>query len=102
MPEDQRMQFRIGVHLGDVIQKSDGTDLRATGSTSPHGSSDWPQPRWHLGLGRRARRGSRASVTAQFVDQGEQRVKNIDHPVRALRLPVPAAQPPASQPARPV
>ncbi|MGL6112656.1 MAG: adenylate/guanylate cyclase domain-containing protein [Rubrivivax sp.] len=24
-PEDRRMRFRIGVHLGDVIEKSDGT-----------------------------------------------------------------------------
>jgi adenylate cyclase len=25
LPDDQRMRFRIGVHLGDVIEKSDGT-----------------------------------------------------------------------------
>ncbi|HYA20928.1 MAG TPA: adenylate/guanylate cyclase domain-containing protein, partial [Burkholderiales bacterium] len=25
VPEDQRMRFRIGVHLGDVIEKPDGT-----------------------------------------------------------------------------
>ena len=24
-PEDRRMRFRIGVHLGDVIEKADGT-----------------------------------------------------------------------------
>ena len=25
IPEDRRMRFRIGVHLGDVIEKADGT-----------------------------------------------------------------------------
>lgn len=25
VPEDRRMRFRIGVHLGDVIEKADGT-----------------------------------------------------------------------------
>ena|SRR5664279_3413289 len=25
VPEDHRMSFRVGVHLGDVIEKSDGT-----------------------------------------------------------------------------
>lgn len=24
-PRDQRMRFRIGIHLGDVIEKADGT-----------------------------------------------------------------------------
>lgn len=25
VPEDRRMRFRIGIHMGDVIEKSDGT-----------------------------------------------------------------------------
>src|SRR5512132_498628 len=39
---DRRMQFRIGVNLGDVIEESDGT-IYGTASTSPHA---WrPSPR---------------------------------------------------------
>jgi len=34
---DKRIDFRIGIHLGDVVEESDG-DLMATGSTSPRGS----------------------------------------------------------------
>jgi len=88
-PEDQRMRFRIGVHLGDVIQKSDGTiygdgvnvaarleQLAAAGgisvSDAVHGAVQ-------------------GKVTAQFVDQGEQRVKNIDHPVRAFAVSFPGS-----------
>ena len=30
MPTDQRIEFRIGIHLGDVVQESDG-DLMGDG-----------------------------------------------------------------------
>jgi hypothetical protein len=33
---DKRIEFRIGIHLGDVVEESDG-DLMATASISPHG-----------------------------------------------------------------
>jgi len=88
-PEDQRMRFRIGVHLGDVILKNDGTiygdgvnvaarleQLAAAGgisvSDAVHGAVQ-------------------GKVMAQFVDQGEQRVKNINHPVRAFAVSVPGS-----------
>ena len=32
-PEDQRIVFRIGIHLGDVVEESDG-DLMGDGATS--------------------------------------------------------------------
>jgi len=40
---DKRIEFRIGIHLGDVVEESDGDlmgdgDLMATASTSPR---DW-------------------------------------------------------------
>jgi adenylate cyclase len=37
LPTDRRIVFRIGVHLGDVVEESDG-DLLATASISPR---DW-------------------------------------------------------------
>ena len=37
VPEDRRIVFRIGIHLGDIVEESDG-DLMGDGSTSPR---DW-------------------------------------------------------------
>lgn len=84
VPEDRCMQFRIGVHLGDVIEKSDGTiygdgvniAARLEGLAEPGGItvSDAVQ-----GV-------VRGKVPASFADQGEQTVKNIPQPVRAFSV----------------
>jgi len=34
VPQDRRIEFRIGIHLGDVVEESDG-DLMGDGATSP-------------------------------------------------------------------
>jgi class 3 adenylate cyclase len=34
LPPEKRFEFRVGIHLGDVVEESDG-DLMATGSISP-------------------------------------------------------------------
>jgi hypothetical protein len=41
VPEDRRILFRIGIHLGDVVEERDG-DLMGEASTSPHGSRASP------------------------------------------------------------
>ncbi len=84
VPEDRRMRFRIGVHLGDVIEKADGTvygdgvniaaRLQALAEVGGITISD------------SIRNAVRGKVTAIFVDQGEQQVKNIPHPVRAFAV----------------
>jgi len=83
LPEDKRMQFRIGVNLGDVMVKGD--DLLGDGinvaarleSIAEPGSiyvasSVYDQIAGKLDLG--------------FSDLGEQSLKNIDRPVRAYRV----------------
>lgn len=84
VPEDRRMRFRIGIHLGDVIEKSDGTiygdgvniAARLEGLAEPGGVSI--SASIHVAV--------RGKVKAEFVDQGEQTVKNIPHPVRAYAI----------------
>ncbi|KPK08439.1 MAG: guanylyl cyclase [Betaproteobacteria bacterium SG8_39] len=84
IPEDRRMRFRIGVHLGDVIEKADGTiygdgvniAARLEGLAEPGG----------ITVSDSVQGAVRGKVTASFVDQGEQTVKNIAHPVRAFRV----------------
>jgi len=34
LPPERRIEFRVGIHLGDVVEESDG-DLMATASTLP-------------------------------------------------------------------
>ncbi len=83
-PEDRRMRFRIGVHLGDVIEKADGTiygdgvniAARLEGLAEPGG----------IAVSDLVRNAVRGKVTAGFDDLGEQTVKNIAEPVRAYAL----------------
>ncbi|MFL6582209.1 MAG: adenylate/guanylate cyclase domain-containing protein [Burkholderiales bacterium] len=84
LPEERKMRFRIGVHLGDVIEKADGTiygdgvniAARLEGLAEPGGItvSDAVQV---------AQRNRQPVV---FEDLGEHDVKNIAHPVRAFRV----------------
>ena len=84
VPEDRRMRFRIGVHLGDVIEKDDGTiygdgvniAARLEGLAESGG----------LTISDSVHNAVRGKVAASFVDQGEQQVKNIPHPVRAFAV----------------
>ena len=84
VPEDRRMRFRLGIHVGDVIEKTDGTvygdgvniAARLEGLADPGGVAVS-----HAVQGIVAGR-----VEIGFVDIGEQAVKNIARPVRAYRL----------------
>lgn len=93
-----RMRFRIGVHLGDVIEKADGTiygdgvntAARLEGLAEPGG----------VCVSETVECALRHRVAARFDDLGEQVLKNLPRPVRAFRLrpaveAAPAAVPPA-------
>ncbi|HEX7436348.1 MAG TPA: adenylate/guanylate cyclase domain-containing protein, partial [Caldimonas sp.] len=82
--EDCRMQFRIGIHLGDVMEKADGTvygdgvniAARLEGIAEPGGVT----------VSDAVQCAVRQRLDATFDDLGEQRVKNIATPVRAYRV----------------
>jgi len=82
--EDRQMRFRIGVHLGDVMEKTDGTiygdgvniAARLEGLAEPGG----------ITVSDAVQGAVRGRVSATFDDQGEQQVKNIVHTVHAYRL----------------
>jgi adenylate cyclase len=84
VPQDRQMRFRIGVHMGDLIEKADGTvygdgvniAARLEGLAEPGG----------ITVSDAVHGAVRGKVSADFVDQGEQRVKNIGHPVRAFKV----------------
>jgi adenylate cyclase len=84
VPADRRMRFRIGVHLGDVIEKADGSvygdgvniAARLEGLAQPGG----------ITVSDAVQGAVRRRIGATFEDLGEQSVKNIADPVRAYRV----------------
>jgi len=82
VPEDQRIVFRIGVNLGDVI--IDGGDIYGDGVNIAARLEGW-RSRRHLHLQSRARPDPR-QAPYPFEDMGEQSVKNIARPVRAYAM----------------
>ena len=82
--DDRRMRFRIGVHLGDVIEKADGSvygdgvniAARLQSLADPGGVT----------VSESVRGTVKGRVAATFEDQGEHRVKNIPDPVKVFRV----------------
>ena len=83
VPQDQRMLFRIGINLGDILIEGDdilgdGVNVaaRLEGIAEPGGicisSSAYDQVR--------------GKVAVEFADLGEQNLKNIARPVRVYSL----------------
>ena len=93
--EDRRMRFRIGIHLGDVIEKVDGTiygdgvniAARLEGLAEPGG----------ITVSDSVRIAVKGKVSAEFADQGEQQVKNIAEPVRVYQVQVGSPDPEAGK-----
>jgi TolB-like protein/class 3 adenylate cyclase len=97
VPVDRRMLFRIGINLGDILIEGDdilgdGVNVaaRLEGIAEPGGicvsSSAYEQVQ--------------GKVPVEFIDLGEQTLKNISRPIRAyavgLSAAVPGAVPPLS------
>ena len=77
---DKRIEFRVGIHLGDVVEEGDG-DLMGHGVNvaarmEPGG----------LCLSDDAYRQVRDRLKECFVDLGEKQLKNIARPIRAFGL----------------
>jgi len=81
-PQDRRMRFRIGVHMGDVIEKADGS-VYGDGVNIAARLESLAEP-GGITVSDAVHGAVRGKVGAQFVDQGEQQVKNIAYPVRAF------------------
>jgi len=82
VPEARRMRFRIGVHLGDVIEKADGT-VYGDGVNIAARLGDLAEP-GGITVSESICTAVKHKVAASFEDQGEQKVKNIAEPVRAF------------------
>ena len=83
LPQSRRIEFRMGVHLGDVIVAPDdiyghGVNLaaRLEGLAPPGGICISADAWRHL----------RGAIAAEFVDLGEQRLKNIADPAHVFAV----------------
>ena len=86
LPPERRIEFRVGIHLGDIVEESDG-DLMGDGvniAARLEGICEVGG----VCISEDAYRQVRDKIKEQFVDLGEQALKNIARPVRAYRLTV--------------
>jgi len=80
VPEDRRMRFRIGIHLGDVIEKPDGT-VYGAGVNLAARLEALAEP-GGIAVSEAVHEVVRGRVVARFENQGDKAVKNIPYPVR--------------------
>jgi class 3 adenylate cyclase/TolB-like protein len=84
VPPERRIEFRIGIHLGDVVEESDGDLMgdgvnvaaRLEGICEPGGVCLSEQAYWQV----------KSRLELQVADLGPQSLKNIAEPVHAYLL----------------
>src|SRR5271154_6050252 len=101
VPEDRRIVFRIGIHLGDVVEENDG-DLMGDGvniaarleSIAAPGAICLSEDAYRQVIGR---------LDMAVTDLGPTQLKNIERPIRvySLQVGVPAQAKPATGPKAP-
>ena len=83
MPAEQRIEFRVGINVGDIIV--DGDDIFGDGVNVAARLEALCEP-GGLCISRVARDHIRDKLAFPFADLGEQMVKNIARPIRAFGL----------------
>src|SRR5215469_2271667 len=80
---DQQMRFRIGIHVGDIMVQGDNLfgdavniAARLEALAEPGGICISGAIRDHIGT----------KLPVEFIDLGEQQVKNITQPIKAYRI----------------
>jgi adenylate cyclase len=86
VPRERRIEFRIGIHLGDVVEESDG-DLMGDGVNIAARLEGIAQP-GAICLSEDAYRQVRARLDLEVNDLGQTQLKNIVEPVRVYSLQV--------------
>jgi adenylate cyclase len=84
LAEDQQMRFRIGINLGDVITKSDGT-VYGDGVNVAARLESLAEPGGIM-ISETVRMQVRSQVDIGIADAGDHEVKNIVEPMRAYRV----------------
>jgi TolB-like protein/class 3 adenylate cyclase/Flp pilus assembly protein TadD len=100
VPPERRIEFRVGIHLGDVVEEADA-DLMGDGVNIAARLEGIAEP-GGICLSEAAYRQVREKLRHEFVDLGEKALKNIARPMRVYALKrspqITAADPFASAP----
>jgi TolB-like protein/class 3 adenylate cyclase/Flp pilus assembly protein TadD len=100
LPPERRIELRVGIHVGDVVEETDG-DLMGDGVNIAARLEGIAEP-GGICLSEDAYRQVRDRLQNEFIDLGEKELKNIARPVRAYALKIgsvgPAPTPHASKP----
>src|SRR6516162_327219 len=83
VPQDRRMLLRIGINLGDIL--IDGDDILGDGVNVAARLEGIAEP-GGICISSSAYEQVRGKVAVEFTDLGEQRLKNIERPVRAYAV----------------
>ena len=97
LPPERRIEFRIGIHVGDVVEESDG-DLMGDGVNIAARLEGIAEP-GAICLSEDAYRQVKSRIDLTVRDLGQQSLKNIAEPVRvySLEVGVPRQAKPAAQ-----
>src|ERR1700674_133210 len=98
LPPERRIEFRIGIHLGDIVEESDG-DLMGDGVNIAARLEGIAQA-GAICLSEDAYRQVKARLDLEGNDLGQTQLKNIVEPVRVYSLQV--GRPAQAKPAAPV
>jgi adenylate cyclase len=102
VPKDRRIVFRIGIHVGDVVEEADG-DLMGDGINIAARLEGICEP-GGVSLSNAAYEQVRDRIAETFADHGEKALKNVARPVRVYGLAwsrgVSAAEPDVERPSR--
>src|ERR1700729_2712150 len=101
VPEDRRILFRIGVHLGDVVEENDG-DLMGDGVNIAARLEGIAEP-GAICLSEDAYRQVSSRLDMAVTDLGQTQLKNIERSIRvySLQVGVPAQAKPVTEPKAP-
>src|SRR5277367_5632149 len=84
VPAERRIEFRVGIHLGDVVEESDG-DLMGDGVNIAARLEGIAEP-GGICLSEDVYRQVRDKLKEEFVDLGDHSLKNIARPVRVRAI----------------
>ena len=86
LPPERRIEFRVGIHLGDVVEESDG-DLMGDGVNIAARLEAIAKP-GAICMSEDAYRQVRDKIAVEFTDLGDKELKNIARPMRAYAVQV--------------